>query len=415
MRRRTRRPIWGVEVDSVVRVYRLPEETLEEYPEVSAVPDPGRAEVHVVLSTTSAFLRTAPDAREARNLTYALPFGGSVRMDMLTGAGAVLVGALPSPELREVVRLRPATVDLPVVAVWRLWRRLRPDVDLPVALVYAGERGGGCLIVAGREVRAARELPPVGRLDEEALRAVLWDSGTRPEAVFVAGPGAERVREAVSRALSVDVRAFPGVDPVAAPAVGAALRGTQTDAWGLNLLEVLRGVPAARGAREGRGEDRRPALRAFGWVGTAAGALLAAGLWLWTVVGTELEARRLRAARAELEALRPYEEMLQTLRRREAELRQTVDAIRELSARRVRAGAVLMAVARAIPDDVWLERMEFDGGRLRLEGRTRSEKSLSAFAEALARPPLGDVRIEVYEARAAGEPARFVLSAGLRD
>jgi len=365
------------------------------------LPRPG-ARVRVALTTAGAWLRDVPADRPPEAELAALPAPRHALATAFVPWGprrALLwaVLAAEAAEARSACRAAGLTVESLEPPVLALARLVPPEPARPTLWVHVG-LGAGALLAATRDgLLYARELP--GRLAWPGAGALHPLRRAVELAVSEAGLGGAGLRiVAAGRGLDDEVAAgLEAVwgtevevpeDPETAVARGVAVPG--------GPAAVLEDVPRARPTRvRGPGLHLGGFRAAAGTVGLLVGLGLAAaglgGLW-WETHSTEV--RRADILR-ELETLRPYEEKLEALRRRRAEVERTIRALEALMARRPRALRALVEVARRIPPEVWLEAWEQDGDAFRLEGRAPGERAVAEFARALE-AAARDVRIEEY-------------------
>lgn len=96
-----------------------------------------------------------------------------------------------------------------------------------------------------------------------------------------------------------------------------------------------------------------------------------------------------------------------------ADVQRKLKLVDELQLGRFRSFETLVALSRAIPENVWLTSIDDKGGKLHLTGLGESNKAVANFMRALAGTPIfGDVRLEVIQRTQVGEvPVRhFNLS-----
>lgn len=183
----------------------------------------------------------------------------------------------------------------------------------------------------------------------------------------------------------------------------------------INLLEVDSQRVSYRGRARRR---RRRTAVACGAAVLLTGAVVAGRVWS-VRQGHERLADALALAERELVGLAPIVERLE---RQEALRRRLVERVGWLEARRTeQAGPVrlLNAVARSLPQGVWLTELRQAPTLVVLEGRAADLTSLSDFVAALERsstfsPPVEVVGSQIDERGDNGDPVRFELHAVLR-
>lgn len=362
----------------------------------------------VALTTPGMWLRTADDEAAAEREVAALPVGRSACVVVKTPVGGrLLVCAVLRHDIDEVVQKasRPERVDLPVLC---LWRELGSPVEGAWVVVHVGRSAGGVLTVVRGTAVLARETTgtsswpgagfwaPIRRVVELAVAS----AGGDPEGirVVVGGGGVndEVLADLAAAWAPREVRPLP--DPQAAAARGAA----RTSGPSADLLGEERRAAGRVRLRRPSGGPMRVRVEAS-TVGLAAGLVLAVGglggLWLYG----EVLRRDLARTAAEVEALRPYEEQLQALTQRRAEVLRTVRAIEALTSRRRNARAALAEVSARMPEAAYLEAWEEDGDRFVLRGRAMSERAVADLVRRLEEVAR-DVVIEEYRKDTGGDP-----------
>ena len=174
----------------------------------------------------------------------------------------------------------------------------------------------------------------------------------------------------------------------------------------INLLAEGRRPTAVRKARKGIGERNWTLVALVGMIvlGLAAIAIY------WLVLDHRRDGTReqVAAAEAEVERLRPILEEVEEFKAKQADLERKIEVITNLKNQQTGPVRVLDAVSRALPELMWLDRMEVSPTRIQITGRSFNVNAVSNFIENLDRVPefkeprLGQVREqgeqgEVYE------------------
>lgn len=134
-------------------------------------------------------------------------------------------------------------------------------------------------------------------------------------------------------------------------------------------------------------------------------ALLAVGGY-WFKLDRQREAIReeVRVAEEEVRRLKPILAEVEEFKRKKADLERKIEVITNLKNQQTGPVRVMDAVSRALPELLWLDRMEVTPGEIRITGRAFNVNAVSNFIENLDRVPefkeprLGPVREqgEVY-------------------
>jgi Tfp pilus assembly protein PilN len=116
-------------------------------------------------------------------------------------------------------------------------------------------------------------------------------------------------------------------------------------------------------------------------VGLILGAIIAGTYWWWenrelarrqeTVEQRTVEARKLEKIIAEVE----------DYQRRKDSLQQRIDLINQLKQNQKGPVRIMDQISRDLPDLVWLDRMDVDGGRVNLAGRGLNPNAIALFIE----------------------------------
>ena len=164
----------------------------------------------------------------------------------------------------------------------------------------------------------------------------------------------------------------------------------------INLLAEGRRPTAVRKARKGIGERNWTLVALVGMIvlGLAATAIY------WLVLDYRRDGTReqVAAAEAEVERLRPILEEVEEFKTKLADLERKIEVITNLKNQQTGPVRVLDAVSRALPELLWLDRMEVSPTRIQITGRSFNVNAVSNFIENLDRVPefkeprLGQVR-----------------------
>jgi len=157
-------------------------------------------------------------------------------------------------------------------------------------------------------------------------------------------------------------------------------------------------------------EILRHLLAAVAAVGSA--LLLALGAHLYASAQLEELTQRADRLRAENQVLMKKIGKIRDIDKLRANVQRKLKLVDELQRGRFRSFETLVALARAIPENVWLVGIADQGGELVLKGLGESNKAVANFMRALDRSPIfGDVRLEVIQRTRVGEipVRRFTL------
>ncbi|HUF78485.1 MAG TPA: PilN domain-containing protein [Thermoanaerobaculia bacterium] len=164
----------------------------------------------------------------------------------------------------------------------------------------------------------------------------------------------------------------------------------------INLLAEGRRPTAVRKARKGIGERNWTLVALLGAV--AVGALATLVYWLVLDYRRDDIRERVVAAEAEVERLKPVLEEVEAFKAKQADLENKIAVITNLKDQQTGPVRVMDAVSRALPELLWLDRMEVSPIRIQVSGRAFNVNAISNFIENLDRVPefreprLGPVR-----------------------
>ena len=164
----------------------------------------------------------------------------------------------------------------------------------------------------------------------------------------------------------------------------------------INLLAEGRRPTAVRKARKGIAERNWTLIIL---VGLIALGLIGTGVY-WLLLDHERDTTRERvaAAEAEVERLKPILEEVEEFKAQQADLERKIEVITNLKNQQTGPVRVMDAVSRALPELLWLDRMEVSPTRIQVTGRAFNVNAISNFIENLDRVPefneprLGPVR-----------------------
>lgn len=156
----------------------------------------------------------------------------------------------------------------------------------------------------------------------------------------------------------------------------------------INLLAEGKRPVAVRKAKTGPAPPSRREWAVI-WLilATLAGAA-AFGGWWW-MKNREIEQNRHEIARAEKEvkALEQIIKEVEAYKARQAELRHKIDVIEQLRANQKGPVQVMDEVSRALPELLWLDKMEVRGSQISISGRAFNSNAVANFIENLTRVP----------------------------
>jgi type IV pilus assembly protein PilN len=170
----------------------------------------------------------------------------------------------------------------------------------------------------------------------------------------------------------------------------------------INLLAEGRRPTAVRKARKDLGERNWTLWALAGMIALGVVAILVT----WLILDNRRDEVREQVATAEeeVERLKPILEEVEQFKRDMADLERKIDVITDLKNQQTGPVRVMDAVSRALPELLWLDRMEVSPTRIQVTGRAFNVNAISNFIENLDRTPefreprLGPVREqgEVY-------------------
>jgi len=157
----------------------------------------------------------------------------------------------------------------------------------------------------------------------------------------------------------------------------------------INLLAEGKRPVAVRKARAAAPAAGAPHNWAIWWlVGLAVVGLLAFGGWWWKL-DREIGRNREEIARSE-EEVRQLESIIrevEAFKRKKAELEHKIEVIEQLRANQRGPVRVMDEISRALPELLWLDRMQVGPGNITLSGRAFNSNAVANFIENLDRVP----------------------------
>jgi len=117
-------------------------------------------------------------------------------------------------------------------------------------------------------------------------------------------------------------------------------------------------------------------------------ALLAVGGY-WFKLDRQREAIReeVRVAEDEVRRLKPILAEVEEFKRKKADLERKIEVITNLKNQQTGPVRVMDAVSRALPELLWLDRMDVTGNEIRITGRAFNVNAVSNFIENLDKVP----------------------------
>lgn len=172
----------------------------------------------------------------------------------------------------------------------------------------------------------------------------------------------------------------------------------------INLLSEGRRPTAVR-------KSKGPSLAERDWTNAALVVGMVLGLVVIGIYWFILNQRRsdiqqeVKVAEAEVERLKPILEEVEMFKKKKADLERKIEVITNLKNQQTGPVRVMDAISRALPELLWLDRMEVTPGEIRISGRAFNVNAVSNFIENLdkvpefSEPRVGQVREngEVYD------------------
>jgi type IV pilus assembly protein PilN len=132
--------------------------------------------------------------------------------------------------------------------------------------------------------------------------------------------------------------------------------------------------------------DKDPAV----WVAAAVAvvALLGIGVYWWLLRSQLKEVeRQIVVANREIEELKPILKEVEDYKKKKAELEHKIKVINDLKAAQRGPVQLMDHVSRALPELLWLDRMDVRGSSVSLRGRAFNTNAVAAFLENLGKVP----------------------------
>jgi len=178
----------------------------------------------------------------------------------------------------------------------------------------------------------------------------------------------------------------------------------------INLLSEGRRPTAVR-------KSKGPSLAERDWTNAALIAGIVVGLVAAGIYWFVLDQRRsdiqqeVKVAEAEVERLKPILEEVEMFKNKKADLERKIDVITNLKNQQTGPVRVMDAVSRALPELLWLDRMEVTTNQIRISGRAFNVNAVSNFIENLDKvPEFNEPR--VGQVRENGEVYDFTITVG---
>lgn len=113
------------------------------------------------------------------------------------------------------------------------------------------------------------------------------------------------------------------------------------------------------------------------------------GIWWWQLNGTLQEnAAEIRVKEKRVDELRDIIERVEEFERQQALLEQKIDVITDLKNNQRGPVEIMDEVSRALPELLWLDRLEQNGDLIKLTGRAFNLSAISTFIENLDEVPV---------------------------
>ncbi|HVS65372.1 MAG TPA: PilN domain-containing protein [Thermoanaerobaculia bacterium] len=119
-------------------------------------------------------------------------------------------------------------------------------------------------------------------------------------------------------------------------------------------------------------------------LGFAVGAIVF-GVWFFMLRGTINENQdRIRVAQSRVDELQEIIRKVEEFEREQAELEQKIAVITELKNNQRGPVDLMDKVSQALPDRLWIDRMESRGDRISIRGRAQNSNAISDFIQNLS-------------------------------
>ena len=153
----------------------------------------------------------------------------------------------------------------------------------------------------------------------------------------------------------------------------------------INLLAEGRRPTAVRKARKEIGERNWTMILLVGLI--VLGVAATAAYWFVLDYRRDGTRERVAAAQAEVDRLKPILEEVEEFKAQQADLERKIEVITNLKEQQTGPVRVMDAVSRALPELLWLDRMEVSPTSIRVTGRAFNVNAVSNFIENLDRVP----------------------------
>ncbi len=153
----------------------------------------------------------------------------------------------------------------------------------------------------------------------------------------------------------------------------------------INLLSEAKPVRKKRGvAALGRGGRFNTIL-----IGVAMGAAVLAVLVHWWILSVKIRAQeeKIRVAQVEVTRLESVLKEVKDFETKKAKLQKKVDLIHQLKQNQRGPVRLMDEVSKALPDLVWLERLDYRGNLISIVGKAFNPPAVANFLENLKRVP----------------------------
>jgi type IV pilus assembly protein PilN len=153
----------------------------------------------------------------------------------------------------------------------------------------------------------------------------------------------------------------------------------------INLLVEAKAVRKKRGVAALGGAGRFNTIL----IGVAVGAALLAILVHWWILSMRIRAQeeKIRVAQVEVTRLESVLKEVKDFETKKAKLQKKVDLIHQLKQNQRGPVRLMDEVSKALPDLVWLERLDYRGNSIAIVGKAFNPPAVANFLENLKRVP----------------------------
>lgn len=156
----------------------------------------------------------------------------------------------------------------------------------------------------------------------------------------------------------------------------------------INLLAEGRRPTAVRRTRRTSVLEGQNAAALLLLVGFVVVGLLPTAAWWWVKSRhIAANAEEITVKQREVDELAAIIREVEEFERKQADLRRKIDVINQLRANQRGPVQVMDAISRAVPELLWLDRMEMNATSITLSGRAFNVLAISSFVENLDRVP----------------------------